>query len=414
MPRIRPLKTYLARLLSLIYQDGSVSRNQLVKYTGFSTFLVSKLTDRLLHDGLVREVGVAKSTLGRPPSMLSINPEIGRLVGVHMGTINLRVVLTDMAGNVLAHRIDRSMVQEAPEKSLNHMLQVILATAKAANVKKENLSAVGIGIAGIVDRERGTILSWPKVPSWTNVPVRSFVQDSLKTHVDVEDTVRTMALAERRLGKARAAKEFIYIALGAGTGSALFFGGKLYTGKAGFAGEFGHTTIDEQGPLCSCGNRGCIEASVSASTIIQRAQNALDLGVSSQLQMATREDGDGVTLEAIAQAAEANDRFCLSLLSEVGLHIGTGIAGLINLLNPELVILGGGLPKAAGKWLMPSIKRMVQERALENPAQHVSIELSDLDGIDWARGAAFLVNEKAIHNTLSIAQKELTTSGPSK
>ena len=173
MPRIRPLKTYLARLLSLIYRDGSVSRSQLVKYTGYSTFLVSKLTDRLLRDGLVREVRVAKSSRGRPPSMLSINPEIGRLVGVHVGTINLRVVVTDMSGNVLAHQIDRSMVQEAPEKSLTHMLRVIMAAAKAANVKKENISAIGIGIAGIVDRKQGVVLSWPKVPSWINVPVRS-------------------------------------------------------------------------------------------------------------------------------------------------------------------------------------------------------------------------------------------------
>jgi predicted NBD/HSP70 family sugar kinase len=281
------------------------------------------------------------------------------------------------------------------------MLRVTMATAKAANVKKENISAIGIGIAGIVDRKRGVILSWPKVPSWINVPVRSFVQDNLKALVEVEDISRTMALAERRLGKGRGAKEFIYVVLGAGTGSALFFGGSLYTGKEGFAGEFGHTTIDEKGPLCSCGNRGCVEASVSASTIIKRATEALTLGVSSQLQMVARENGGTVTLENIAQAAEANDRFCLSLLSEIGLHIGTGVAGLINLLNPELVVLGGGLPKAAGKWLLPSIKRMVQERALENPAQHVSIELSDLNEIDWARGAAFLVSEKAIHRTLS-------------
>ena len=285
MPRISPLKTYLARLLTLIYQDGSVSRSQLVKYTGYSTFLVSKLTDRLLHDGLVREVGVAKSSLGRPPSMLSINPEIGRLVGVHMGTINLRVAVTDMSGNVLAHQIDRSLVQQAPEKSLAHMLRVIMATTKAANVKKENISGIGLGIEGIMDRKGGVILSWPKVPSWINVPVRSFVQDNLKTLVEVEDTPRTMALAERRLGKGRGVNEFIYLTLGAGTGAALFFGGRLYTGKEGFAGEFGHTTIDEKGPLCSCGNRGCVEASVSASTIIQRAKEALTLGVSSQLQM---------------------------------------------------------------------------------------------------------------------------------
>jgi len=401
MPRISPLKTYLARLLSLMDEDGSVSRSQLVKHTGYSTFLVSKLTDRLLKNGLIREAAVAKSSVGRPPSMLSINPEIGRLVGVHVGSINLRVAVTDMAGKVLAQRIGPSLVQQAPEKSLAHILRVILATARAAHVKKENISAMGIGIGGIVDRTRGVILSWPKVPSWINVPLRSFFEENLPTLVEVEDIPRTMAMAERRLGKARGAGEFVYVALGAGTGSALFFGGRLYTGKNGFAGEFGHTTIDEKGPLCSCGNRGCVEASVSASAIIQRAREALTLGVSSQLQMAARENGGEVTLETIARAAEAHDRFCLTLLAETGMHIGTGVAGLINLLNHEMVILGGGLPKAAGKWLLPSIKRMVQERALENPAQHVSIELSDLQEIDWARGAAFLVSEKAIHAILS-------------
>jgi len=400
MPKINSVQTHLLRVLSLIYRHERISRTKLAANTGYSSFLISKLTERLLKDDFIHEMGAGESSGGRPPTLLSINPGIGHLVGVHMGTINLRLAVTDMCGRVLAYKIEKSLVDKGPDDALNHLLEAIFDLLKEAKISRHKLSGVGMGISGLLDRARGITLSWPKVSSWANVPVRSFLEDNLGTFVEVDDTPRTMALAEKRYGTARNSEEFVYLTFGAGIGAALFLHGKLYAGQGGFAGEFGHTTIDEHGPLCSCGNRGCVEALVSASIIIRQAEEGLAMDLSPQLRLITQQNGGRVTLEGIARAAEANDRFCLGLLLETGVRVGIGIVSLVNLLNPELIVLGGGLPKAAGKWLLPSINRVVQERAMQGPASQVSIVLSDLTEVDWARGAALLASESALRRAL--------------
>jgi N-acetylglucosamine repressor len=400
MPKIKSLQKHLGRTLHLIYKQERASRAELALNTGYSTFLISKVTERLLKDNFIQETGPGESSGGRPPTLLSINPNIARLVGIHLGTINLRVVVTNMVGSVLTHRIERSYVDQGPDQALNHLVKVVLGALNEAKLNRHSLSGIGMGISGFLDRKRGVTLSWPKVPSWTNVPVKDFIQQHLGTLVELDDTPRTMALAEKSYGKAQTSDEFVYLTLGAGIGAALFLHGKLYAGKGGFAGEFGHITIDEHGELCSCGNRGCVETLVSASAVIRQAEEALASKLSPQLYLITQENGGSITLEAVARAAEANDRFCLGLLLETGVQVGTGIVSLVNLLNPELIVLGGGLPKAVGKWLLPSINRVVQERAMQGPASQVSIVLSDLSEVDWARGAALLVSENALKNEL--------------
>lgn len=405
MPRMNMLPKHLLRLTTLIYDQSRVSRSQLAKRTGYSNFLVSKLTEQLLKDGLICERGSGESSGGRRPTLLSISPKIGYLVGVHLGTINLRAVVTDLCGKVVAWRTDRSGVDQGPEKSLRHLGDVVKSLLKEANVPHRKLLGIGLGIAGVLDRQSGVTLSWPKVPSWVDVPVRRMMEERFNTLVEVDDVSRTMALAEKRFGKARDTNEFIYVLLGAGTGAAFFLGGKLYTGKGGFAGEFGHATIDEEGPLCSCGNRGCLEALVSASAVIRQAQEALSAGLSAQLYHIIQKSGGDLSLESIAHAAEAGDRFCLGLLSKISSHVATGVTSLINLLNPELIILGGGLIAATGKWLLPSIQRSVLERAMPNSVRQVTMELSELKEVDWARGATLLVAHKALQNALVAREK---------
>jgi N-acetylglucosamine repressor len=396
MPKINSPRAHVFKLLSLIYAGEKVSRTELVERTGYSTFLVSKLTDTVLRSGLISEVGAAPSSRGRPSALLSINPDVARLVGVHIGTINLRVALTDMQGNILVRRVDKSWVQQGPEKALRHMSSTVRIVLKEAHIQPERLSGIGIGIAGVLDRAEGVILSWPRVPAWRCVPVKELVEKAFKTLVEVDDTPRTMALAERRFGKARGANNFIYIALGAGVGASLFLNGSVYTGHAGFAGEFGHTSIDEHGPLCSCGNHGCLEAFVSASALISRAEQALEAGLSAELYRIARDNRGQVNLQSIGRAAEAGDRFCLGLLAEASRHIATAITSLINLLNPELIVLGGGLVKEAGTWLLPEVQHRVRERAMPSSASKVTIATSELNEIDWARGASLLLSRRIL------------------
>ncbi len=354
------------------------------------------MCDELIRRGLVCETGLGSSTGGRPPTMLSINPDLGSLVGVHIGTVNARIAVTDIAGNTLAYLKGPSRVESGPEAALGHLISLVQESMRRAGITRGKLRGIGIGISGVLDRATGTTMFWPKVPQWVNVPVKQIFSQHFEVPVEIEDSPRTMALGERRLADAGKADPFIYVTAGAGTGSAIFLKGNLFTGAGGFAGEFGHITVDATGPLCSCGNRGCVEAMISASALIRRARNAVSDGIAIELWQLCQGDPARITVELIAQAASRNDRFSLNLLQQAGEDLGMGIVALVNLFNPELIVIGGGLALAAGQFLLPAVERVVHQRALVEPAGQLRIQLSTLDQSGWARGAALLVSEKAL------------------
>lgn len=382
--------------MKVVYKEGELSRTDLIDRTRYSGFLVSKMCDELLAAGLIRETGLGNSTGGRPPTLLSINPDIGRVVGLHIGTFNTRIVVTDLTGGTLAFRKVASHVEAGPEIALAGLISEVEATLAGAGVELSQVRGIGIGISGVLERSTGTTLFWPKVPQWTNVPVKRRFAQRFRTAVEVEDTPRTMALAERRFGQGSQASEFVYISLGAGTGAALFLRDQLYTGADGFAGEFGHLMVDAQGPLCSCGNRGCLEATLSASALIHRAEAAVRQRISTALWRLTGGDPAKTSVELIGQAAQEGDRFSCSLLREAGTLLGLGLVGIVNLLNPRLIVIGGSLAMAAGRFLLATVEEAIRDRALVNQSTEVRVLLSELGEVDWARGAALLVINQAL------------------
>ena len=396
MPKIHRPHSRLLRLLRLVYYHSPVSRSELVEKTGYSTFLVSKMCDELIRRSFVCETGLGSSSGGRPPTMLSINPDLGRLVGVHIGTVNVRIAVTDMSGNTLAYLKAPSRVESGPEAALGHLISLVQECMRRASLTRGRLRGIGIGISGVLDRTTGTTVFWPKVPQWVDVPVKQIFSQHFEVPVEIEDSPRTMAIGERRLGAGGGADPFIYVAAGAGTGAAIFLKGDLFTGAGGFAGEFGHIAVEGGGPLCSCGNRGCIEALVSASALIRQARAVVADGLAIELWQLCQGDPARITLELIAQAASQNDRFSLSLLDQAGEHLGMGVVALVNLFNPALIVIGGGLALAAGKFLLPAVERVVRQRALVQAAAQLRIQISTLDESDWARGAALLVSEQAL------------------
>lgn len=396
MPRVRSLRLHGLRILNLIHESGSISRSDIALRSGYSNFLVSKICDSLLLEGLITEIGSGDSTGGRRPTLLSVRPGLGRIVGVHFGTVNARVLVSDVAGNKLAFITGPSRVKEGPEIALPNLADLIAAALERAGTHVGEVNGIGLSISGIFDHVSGTTLSWPKVPSWINVPVREFLAERYTCLFAADDTPRAMALAERRFGVARDAQEFIYVMLGAGIGSALFLRGELYTGKEGFAGEFGHVIVDENGPVCACGSRGCLETLVSASALVRRAEDALAEGLSSSLWRSVHSDQRGISVELIVEAAQSGDRFCLRLLNEAAAHLGKGIIALTHLLNPELIVLGGAVARVAGPVILPTVQRLIAERALSRPAACLDLRISSLGDEDWARGASLLVTGEVL------------------
>jgi N-acetylglucosamine repressor len=383
-------------ILQLIRVHGHISRSQVAEKAGASPFLVSKICDSLLAGGFIAEAGHGDSTGGRRPTLLSLRHDFGRLIGVHLGSVNVRIALTDFRGNLIEYVKDKSYANEGPQVAMRRLMNLIDQMLQKAKLKYSDLNGIGVGVSGVVERSTGVTIFWPKLPLWMNVPIKRMLEDRYKTLVGLEDTSRTRAFAEYRVGGANGAKHFIYIAVGAGIGAALFLDGQLYTGSGGFAGEFGHITALENGRLCSCGNRGCLETLVSASTLIRKARLGLSAGLSNALMEIAQGDARSVSVEMLGQAARAGDRFAARLLSEAGAHLGRGIVGLANLLNPELILIGGGVASAVGDLLLPEIERVVRERAMIQDINQLQIRISKLGEKDWALGATLLVVEKAL------------------
>ena len=396
MPRMRLSQLNTLQMLETIRIEGSISRSQVAEKTGTSPFLASKICDKLLATRFIIEAGQGDSTGGRRPALLSLSPDLGRLIGVNLGAVNVRIAMTDFSGALIDYVKDRSCADQGPDVAIHHLMELIDQMLEKSGLSYSSLDAIGIGVSGVIERNTGVTLFWPKLPLWVNVPVKKMLEERYKTLVKLEDASRTQAFAEYRLGGANSAEHFIYIAVGAGIGAALFLNGKLYQGAGGFAGEFGHITVSETGPLCSCGNRGCLETMVSASALIRKVQNGLSAGLSNTLMQIAQGNSQNVSVEMLAEAARKGDRFSLRLLSEAGEHLGRAIVGLINLLNPGLIVIGAGVASAVGDLILPEIQRAVRDRAIIQAVDQVQIRMSKLQERDWALGGTFLVAEEAL------------------
>lgn len=196
-------------------------------------------------------------------------------------------------------------------------------------------------------------------------------------------------------------------------GSAVFINRELYTGSRGFSGEFGHVNIKDDGPLCGCGNRGCLNTFVSATALIHAAQAAVSEGLSAQLWQLCEGDAGRISVALIVRAAAAGDRYSVRLLNDLGACLGKAMVVLIHLLDPELIIVGGGLAADAGQMLMPVIRKAVSDGVLPLTAKNLSIQVSELREVDWAIGASLLVGEKALEK-LFLSKQEAPKSANRK
>src|SRR6185437_6632339 len=215
---------------------------------------------------------------------------------------------------------------------------------------------------------------------WKNVPLRRLFQEEFKIPCLLEDTVRTAATAEKYFGLGKDLNDFLYIDVGMGIGAGIFIDGKLYRGAGGSAGEFGHITVDENGPLCSCGNNGCLETVASCAAIIQGVRTAMEQGIDSKIRDLSGGDMDKVSIEIIAQAAAENDSLAFRVLQKAASYIAIGLADLVNLLNPRVMIFGGALFRAVPQLLEDPLRRIIKQRSLEKSANEVQLKISPLSG----------------------------------
>jgi predicted NBD/HSP70 family sugar kinase len=386
-------------LLELIHDRVDVSRAELIKLTGYSAGLVSAVIRRLIGRNLVVESGLEPSKLGRRRVALRLSAGNSYTVGVEIGGFFLRIVITDIAGNVCHKFETRTMLAEGFVPVMERCFNGIDQAIKDCGLNTDAIAGIAVAHSGVVDSDRGIVLSFPRpgqMTEWRNVRLSEMIEERFKVPCIVDDSVRMAALAEKQIGVARDLSDFFYVRIGMGIGSCIFIDGEPYRGAGGSAGEFGHITVHEDGPLCYCGNNGCLSALASCSAIIKDVATAIEKGVHSRIQDMVEDKLDEINIEVILKAAVENDSLAFRTLTDATGHIGVALADVVNLLNPSVVVFAGPLFQGDPQMMLDSIHRVIRQRALEKSANEVQFIVSDLGADAPALGAARFAAAKSI------------------
>jgi len=381
-------------VLRLIQANPAISRVELATLSGLSNAAITGVIAGLVSKGFLDEERSATKAIGRKRVSLSLRPRLGSVIGIDLGTFNLRIVVTDLNGEILASRQEKTEMSRGRDGVLKRCFALVRETVQAAGTCTESVLGIGVAFSGVIDVAHGYILSYPRlghVEQWRNVPLKQIVEAEFGVPCLLEDSVRAVATSEKYMGAGKDLKDFVYVDVGMGVGASIFINGQIYRGFNGSAGEFGHMTVDEDGPLCVCGSNGCLEALATCTTIIQTVQAAIEKGVVTKTLTMAGANVSAITIEMIAEAAEQNDSLAYRALSEAAAHIGAAASDLVNLLNPQAIIFGGALFRASPTLMLEQVYRVVRHRAMEKSANDVSLVVSSLMSDAGCRGMARLV-----------------------
>jgi glucokinase-like ROK family protein len=374
-------------ILNLIRQEGTVSRAAIAKRTSLSRSTVSSIISELLGENLVTEIGQGHSSGGRRPILINFNYRAGYLVGVDLGATHILVLVTDLNGETIARQETDFAISVGPEIGLKKAADVVRRCLDHAGVRLDQVVGLGMGVPGPVEYALGRVVAPPIMPGWHGVALRDRLAEDLKLPVYLDNDANLGALGERWRGAGRGCPNLVYIKIGTGIGCGLILNGELYRGDVGSAGEIGHVTIDENGPPCKCGSYGCLESMAGGPAIALRAQQSIRAGQATALSEV--QPIESITARDVALAARAGDRLAQQLFADAGKHIGVALASLANLLNPGLIIIGGGVAQA-GDLLLEPIRKTVEQRALQSVVQNTRIIQSALGRDATALGAVSL------------------------
>ena len=309
-------------------------------------------------------------------------------IGVDIGGTKIAAAVVDEAGEVVARR-------QVPTDS-GEPASIVAAIVKVAREMKASApasGAVGVGAAGLVDVKRGVILGAPNI-AYRNVAVRDTIGDRLGLPVIVDNDANVAALAEALHGAGRGAGDQIMVTVGTGIGGGIIIGGRIYRGHYGVGAELGHIVIDPDGPVCGCGNRGCWEAVASGKALGRLARQRVEGGAGASLLASVGGDLDAITGEQVGELAVAGDPFARDCVAEIGRLLGIGLASIVNIFDPEVIVIGGGAAAGTGELLLGPAREAMTAHVLgpswRTPVRVVPAELGNDAGVV---GAAALARE---------------------
>jgi predicted NBD/HSP70 family sugar kinase len=361
-----------ALVLRIIRDQGPIPRSEIARRAHLSLATVSGITGELIERGLVYEHEVGASTGGRPPILLALNPRAGLMVGVKLTETQVVAALTDLGAEIVERRAVPLGPDHRPE-AVATVLADLVAELRSLHPEGRILG-LGLGMAGAIDRPAGVCRFSPFF-GWRDVPLRDLLEERLELPVAIENDVNTLTLAEQWFGAGVGVADFLVVTLGRGVGMGMVLDGRLYRGGRGAGGEFGHLTIEPDGPTCPCGKRGCLEALVADPALVRAATEAL---------------GRPVDLLEAAALARSGDPAMDALFARAGRMLGLALAHLVNVFNPTLLIVGGEGVQVLDL-LMPATEAALTAHCFDGLFADLHLVVEPWGDDAWARGAASLM-----------------------
>jgi len=377
-------------ILRALRRQGKISRSEISNITGWSKAKASQEIRSLVDKGYLVEIGEGISKGGRKPGLLRINDQLGYIAGIDIGATSLDIALADVTGLVLQRCSETTDVKLSPESVFGRCSELLLELIRTQGATPDQVLGIGVGVPGPVDFARGVLVAPPLMPEWENFPIRDFLKKTfISAFVVVDNDVNIMALGEQRAGDAAGIDHFIFVKIGTGIGAGIISNGKIHRGSDGCAGDIGHICVDKEGPLCSCGNQGCLEAMAAGPAIVSKALEAARNGTSPILSQMRESNGGLIRPEDVNAACREGDQAALDIIRDSGQMIGDVLAGLVNFFNPSHIFIGGGIANF-GNHLLVAIRRAVLHRSLPLATTHLSIKFSRMSSSAGVMGAISL------------------------
>ncbi len=370
----------MANVLERIQQTNGISRAQIAKDTGLTPATVTNLVSELLKDGVIKECKTGESNGGRRPIILKMNPGKYAIASVYISPDKIEFMLL----NLLAEEIYYSYIDYGKANDINECIEFIASHYNSAkNSFRRKIIGVSIGMHGIVDTSSGTSVFAPNL-GWHNVELKKILEKKIDAPIFIDNDVRLMTLAEVWFGKAKNVSDMVYLYIGKGIGSTIIAGKEVYGGSSSAAGEIGHFSIDANGPLCSCGNRGCLQSFANTTAIEQYIKDAiLATGSSTAL---TRNS----TPDELVSAYKNGDEASQLVFEKEASYLTIAIGNIINMLNPEMIVIDSAI-NGFSELIIPYIEKQLPNRSMKYQREACSIKHSALGKKAVLKGGAALV-----------------------
>lgn len=375
-----------------IYNGGSTIPD-LSKEFELSVPTITKFISEMCEDGYINDYGKLETNGGRHPNLYGLNPESGYFVGVDVKKFSINIGAINFKGDMMELDMDIPLKFEDTEIYLNKLCTSVTEFINKLTIDKSKILNVNFNISGRVNPESGHSFSQL---NFEERPLATILSEKIGYNTSIDNDTRAMAYGEFLKGCVKGEKDLIFINVSWGLATAIIIDGKLYKGKSGFAGEFGHFSVYENEKLCHCGKKGCLETEASGSALHRILLSRIEKGESSILSL-KKEDLKNITLSDIIEAVHKEDMLCIEIVEEIGQKLGKQIASLINLLNPELVIIGGTL-SLTGDYITQPIKTAVRKYSLNLVNKDSIIKTSNLQDQAGIVGACMLARSKMFDN----------------